>query len=88
MFALIVPAIALAESENEANEGTDGIQEKQTTATAPQTEQEGSEAEHSVDSANSNLILFVTAAAIASVVGYSTWKVFKAKRRAASKSLV
>jgi len=52
-----------------------------------ETEHEGND-EKAINSTNLNLVLFVTIAAIASVVGYSTWKVYKIRRRAASKTLV
>lgn len=81
ILGICAPTLVLAETENEANEVTNNIGSKQTN-----TEQEG--AEHSTSSADSNLILFVTVSAIAGVVGYSGWKVYKIRRKAASKALV
>ena len=81
ILGICTPALVLAETENEANEMTNGIGSKQIN-----TEQEG--AEHSTSSADSNLILFATVSAIVGVVGYSAWKVYKIRRRAASKALV
>lgn len=52
-----------------------------------ETENEGSD-EKSTNSTNSNLILFVTIAAITSVVGYSARKVYKIRRKSVSKALV
>lgn len=81
ILAISAPTLVLAQTESEANEGTNEIGEKQSTTTESEHEGNGT-------SANSNLILLVTVAAIASVVGYSTWKVYKVRRRAASKNLV
>lgn len=87
LMALVILAIGtltlvFAQTESETNEGANDVAEKQSSTT--------SESEHdgSTSSVNSNLILFVTVIAIASVVGYSTWKVYRTKRRAASKNLV
>lgn len=85
ILAMSAPALVLAETENQENEVTSDITGKQSTTT--NTEREGSD-DGSTSYANSNLILFVTIAAIASVVGYSSWKVYKIRRRAASKALV
>lgn len=85
ILAMSAPALVLAETENQANEGTNEITGKQSTVT--DTEREGSDY-RSTSYVNSNLILFVTIAAIASVIGYSSWKVYKIRRRAASKALV
>ena len=83
ILAISAPALVLAETENDANEGTNENAAKQST-----TEGEGND-DRSSSSANSNIILFVTIAAIASVIGYSAWKVYKIrKRRATSKTLV
>jgi hypothetical protein len=82
ILAVSAPALVLAETENDGNEGTN-VAGKQST----ETEREGSD-DKSMSSANSNLILFVTIAAIASVVGYSSWKVYKMRRRTTSKTLV
>ncbi len=84
MLVMSTPALVFAETENEANEGTNDISEKQSATGA---EQEGNDGK-STNSANSNVILFITIAAIASVVGYSAWKVYKIRRRTASKTLV
>lgn len=81
ILGICAPTLVLAETENEANEITNNIGSKQTN-----TEQEGN-VEHS-SSADSNLILLVTAVAIASVVGYSAWKVHKIRRKDTSKTLV
>jgi len=81
ILGICTPALVFAETENEANEATNNIGSKQTN-----TEQEG--VEHSTGSADSNLILFATASAIAGVIGYSGWKVYKIQRKAASKALV
>lgn len=69
------PLLAFAEVENEATEGANEIK---------------SQAEHGENSgsANSDLVLFVTIAAIASVVAYSGWKVYKIRKRATSKATV
>ena len=85
ILAISSPTLVLAETENEVNEGTSSISGKQLTTT--QTEHEGND-DKSSSSTSSNLILFVTIAAIASVAGYSAWKVYKIRRRAASKTLV
>ncbi len=85
ILAISSPTLVFAETENEVNEGTSSISGKQLTTT--QTEHEGND-DKSSSSMNSNLILFVTIAAIASVVGYSAWKVYKIRRRATSKTLV
>lgn|SRR5689334_19800038 len=85
ILAMSTPALVLAETENEANEGTNELTGKQSTTT--ETEHEGND-NQSISSTNSDLILLVTIAAIASVVGYSSWKVYKIRRRAASKTLV
>jgi hypothetical protein len=85
ILAMSTPALVLAETENEANEGTNELTGKQSTTT--ETEHEGSD-DKSMSSANSDLILIITIAAIASVVVYSSWKVYKMRRRAASKTLV
>ena len=84
ILAMSAPALVLAETENEANEGTSELTGTQSTT---ETEHEGND-NQSMSSANSDLILLVTIAAIASVVGYSSWKVYKMRRRAASKTLV
>lgn len=81
VLAMVLPAIAFAESENEAGEA-------QPSAAGTQPEQEGDDAGHGTNSAASGLILLVTVAAIVSVVGYSAWKVYGARRKAASKRLV
>ena len=86
ILVMIAPALVFAETENEANEGANEIGEKQSGSTTG-AEHEGDD-DKSASSANSNVILFVTIAAIASVVGYSAWKVYKIRRRAASKTLV
>jgi hypothetical protein len=85
ILAMSTPALVLAETENQENEVTNEITGKQSTVT--NTEGEGSD-DRSTSYVNSNLILFVTIAAIVSVVGYSSWKVYKIRRRAASKALV
>lgn len=84
ILAMSAPAIVFAETENEANEGTGEPVGAQSTTTG--TEHEGDD--NKTSSTNSDLILVVTIAAIASVVGYSSWKVYKIRRRAASKALV
>jgi hypothetical protein len=84
ILAMSSPALVLAETENEANEGSNEISEKQ--STIPQTEYEGND--KSTSSINSNLILFVTISAIASVLAYSSWKVYKIRRRSAPKTTV
>lgn len=88
MLALIVPAISFAESEDADIEKTNHIESTQSATNLPQTEHEGDKVEHSTNSVNSDMILFVTISAIVSVVGYSVWKVYKARRKAASKRLV
>lgn len=82
ILGICTPTLVIAETENEANEITKDIGSKQTNVE----QEEG--AEHSTSSADSNLILFVTVSAIVGVVGYSTWKVYKIRRRATSKALV
>ena len=79
ILGVSAPILAFAEIENDATEGANEIKSQQT--------EHGSD-ENSANSANSDLILFVTVAAIASVVVYSTWKVYKVRRRATSKTLV
>ena len=86
MLVIGAPTLVFAETENEANEGTNEIGEKQSASTTG-SEHEGND-DKSASSANSNVILFVTIAAIVSVVGYSAWKVYKIRRRDASKTLV
>ena len=76
-LTLIAPALAMAESENEANEGTEsGARESG--------EHEGT----TVNSNVSNLVLYVTLATIAGVGGISAITVHKARRKAATKKLV
>lgn len=87
ILGISAPTLVLAETENEANDGVNEMGSKQSTTAATQTEHEGND-EKSINSSLSNLVLFVTIAAIASVVGYSAWKVYKIRRRAASKTLV
>lgn len=82
ILAIGTPAMVFAQTENEVNEGTNEVGEKQSSTTTE------SEHEGSTSSVDSSLILLVTVVAIASVVGYSTWKVYKTKRKAASKNLV
>lgn len=84
ILAMSAPAIVFAETENEASEGTSESAGAQSTATG--VEHEGND--NKTSSTNSDLILAVTIAAIVSVVGYSSWKVYKIRRRAASKALV
>ena len=81
ILAIGTPTLVFAQTESETNEGANDIAEKQSSTTS-ESEHDGS------TTVNSNLILFVTVIAIASVVGYSTWKVYRTKRRAASKNLV
>lgn len=85
ILAMSAPALVLAETENEANEGTNELTEKQLTTAEVEHERSDNK---SMGSVNSDLILFVTISAIASVIGYSSWKVYKIRRRAASKTLV
>ena len=87
ILAISTPALVLAETENEVNEGTNEIVGKQPTTSTTETESEGNEDKPS-GSANSNIVLIVTIAAIAGVIGYSAWKVYKIRRRATSKTLV
>ena len=84
ILAMSAPAIVFAETENEASEGTSESAGAQSTTT--DIEHEGDD--NKTSSANSDLILVVTIAAIVSVIGYSSWKVYKIRRRAASKALV
>ncbi len=72
------PLLAFAEVENEANEDANEIE--------TQAEHGGSD-RHS-GSASSEMVLFVTIAAIASVVAYSGWKVYKIRKRTTSKATV
>jgi len=81
ILSIGTPTLVFAQTENEANEGVSDGEKQSSTSTE-------SEHEGSTNSINSSLILFVTVIAIASVVGYSTWKVYKTKRKAASKNLV
>lgn len=78
ILGISTPMFAFAEIENEANEGTNEINSQQAG-------HEGSEKSGSV---NSDLILFVTIAAISSVVGYSGWKVYKIRKRTTPKTVV
>jgi hypothetical protein len=82
ILAMSAPAIVFA--ENEANEGTSESAGAQSATT--EVEHEGND--NKTSSTNADLILVVTIAAIVSVVGYSSWKVYKIRRRAASKALV
>jgi Na+/glutamate symporter len=82
ILAIGTPTLVFAQTESETNEGANDVREKQS-STPTESEHEGS-----TSSVNSSLILFVTVIAIASVVGYSIWKVYKTKRRAAPKKLV
>ena len=84
ILAMSAPALVFAQTENEANEGTSESAGTQSTTTG--VEHEGNDSK--TGSTNSDLILAVTIAAIVSVVGYSSWKVYKIRRRAASKALV
>ena len=87
ILAISAPALVLAETENEINEGTNENVVKQPTTSTTETESEGSEGKSS-GSTNSNIVLIVTIAAIVGVIGYSAWKVYKIRRRATSKTLV
>jgi hypothetical protein len=75
------PALVLAETENEANEGANELSGKQ--FQKAEAEHEGNKSMNSGD-----LILFVTIAAIAGIVGYSLWQAYKVKRRSTSKTMV
>ncbi len=86
LLVVVTPALAFAESEDESAEAG-GLQEGRETATTPQAEHGGGVG-HSENSGYSTAVLFVTVAAVAVVVGYSGWKVYKAKRKATAKSLV
>jgi len=86
ILAISAPALVLAETENEVNEGTNDNVGKQST-TSGGIESEGND-DKSSGSANSNIVLIVTIASIACVIGYSAWKVYKIRRRATSKTLV
>lgn len=79
MLGISTPVIAFAETENEAGEGTSEI--------GTYAEHEGNDKNPS-SFASSDLVLMTTILAIAGVAGYSAWKVYKARRRVASKSLV
>ena len=90
LIALVIlgigaPTLVFAETENEANEISNEIGTKQSSVTQTENEENN---EKTTAYANSDLILFITIAAIATVVGYSAWKVYKIRRRSASKSLV
>lgn len=87
ILAISTPSLVLAETENEANEGINNAYEKQSASTTSDTEHEGND-DNSSSYANSNLILYVTIAAIASVVAYSAWKVYKVRRKIPSKTTV
>ena len=81
ILVISVPTLVLAETENEANDG--GSPQ----STSDQTEHEGSD-NRSTNLTYSNMILYVTIAAVSSVVGYSAWKVYKIRRKTASKKVV
>ncbi len=82
ILAMSTPALVFA--ENEANEGASESTGAQSTTTGVEHEGDDNKTTHT----NSDLILVVTIATIVSVVGYSSWKVYKIRRRAASKALV
>ncbi len=74
-LTMIVPALAAAESENEEREGNEA------------NEREGHESNErsGIGTDTSNMILYVTLAAIAAVGGYSAFKVYQARKKATKK---
>jgi len=90
-FVILVtsaPTMALADSDDE--QGSYQIQEQQSSPapTSTQTEHQGSDTGHTVISTVSNLVLYGTISAILWVVGYSAWRVYKVRRKVASRNLV
>ena len=93
ILALVVlvtsaPTMALADSDD--SQGSYQIQEQQSSPapTSTQTEHQGSDTGHTVISTVSNLVLYGTISAILWVVGYSAWRVYKVRRKVASRNLV
>lgn len=86
VLAMIAPALAFAESENEMGEAG-YLQENHGTSATTQAEH-GDNAGQPSGYGNSLDILFATVAALVFVVAYSGWKVYMAKRKSARRSLV
>lgn len=82
------PTIALADSDDD--QGSYQAQGQQPSPAPPstQTEHQGSEEGHTAIPTNSSLVLYGTISAILWVVGYSAWKVYKVRRKVASRNLV
>jgi hypothetical protein len=70
---MITPAVVIAESENEENEGSE----------RESGEREGSEGV--VGTFTSGIILYLTLAAIVGIASYSVFKVYQARKRAIKK---
>lgn len=83
-LTLIAPALAMAESENEENEGNEreGTEANERESTEAN---ESREHESAIGSGTSSLILYVTLAAIAGVAGYSAFRVYQARKKATKK---
>ena len=92
LLALVIlvtsaPTIALADSDDD--QGSYQIQQQSSPApTSTQAEHQGSDTGHTVMSTISSLVLYGTISTIILVVGYSTWKVYKVRRKIASRTLV
>jgi hypothetical protein len=70
-LTMITPAIVIAQSENEENEGNE-VGER-------------GENRGVIGNNTSNIILYVTLAAIVGVVNYSAFKVYQARKKATKK---
>jgi len=82
------PTMALADSDD--GQGSYQIQEQQSSPapTSTQTEHQESNTGHTIITTVSNLVLYGTISAILWVVGYSAWRVYKVRRKVASRNLV
>ena len=87
ILAASAPTLALADSDDD--QGSYQTQQQSSPApTSTQTEHPGSNTAHSANSTISSLVLYGTISAILWVVGYSSWKVYKVRRKIASRKLV
>ncbi len=81
LLLTLSPVLASAESEDEENEREDG---EHTGFEAGESENEEHEG-NVLDSNSSDMILYITLAAIASVGGYSAFKVYQARKKSTKK---
>ena len=82
------PTLALADSDGDQGSYQAQQQQSSPAPVSTQTEHQESGTGHNVISAYSNLVLYGTISAILWVVGYSAWKVYKVRRKVASRNLV